>query len=176
MKALLNTKMIEGTPVRDHVLKMIGHLNEQEILGAEIDGEGQVNIVLISLPESFKNFGLNYSMSKGSYSLVELLKELQVAKGILGHAKSMQVEEKGFSSSAKKNKKKKKAPKQGAGSKQKSKTGDGKLKSKCFTCDQRGHWKNDYPKVKARAENGQSSGMPFCLVMESCLLACTTGT
>ena len=76
MKALLNTKMAEGTPVRDHVLKMIGHLNKLEILQAEIDGESQVDIVLMSLPESFKSFHLNYSMNKGSYSLAELLKEL----------------------------------------------------------------------------------------------------
>ena len=34
MKALLNTKMAEGTPVRDQVLKMITHLNELKILGA----------------------------------------------------------------------------------------------------------------------------------------------
>ena len=64
MRALLNTKMVEGTSVRDHVLKMIGHLNELEILGAKIDGESQVDIVFMSLPESFKNFCLNYSMSK----------------------------------------------------------------------------------------------------------------
>ena len=59
MRALLNTKMIEGTPVRDHVLKMIAHLNELEILGAEIDGESQVDIMLMSLLESYKNFCLN---------------------------------------------------------------------------------------------------------------------
>ena len=64
MKALLNTNIAEGTPVRDHILKMIAHLNELEILGAEIDGEIQVDIVLMSLPESFKNFRINYSMSK----------------------------------------------------------------------------------------------------------------
>ena len=58
MRALLNTKMVEGTTVRDHVLKMIAHLNELEILGSEIDGESQVDIVLMSLPESFKNFAL----------------------------------------------------------------------------------------------------------------------
>ena len=69
MRALLNTKMIEGTPVLDHVLKMIAHLNELEILGTENDGESQVDIVLMFLPESFKNFCLNYFMSKGSYSL-----------------------------------------------------------------------------------------------------------
>ena len=78
-------------------------------------------------------------MSKGSYSLAELLKKLQTAERILGHAKSAQMAEKG-SSSAKKNKKKKKAPKPGAVSKQKSKKGEAKLKNKCFTCDQTGHW------------------------------------
>ena len=115
MKALLNTKMAKETPVRDHVLKMIAHFNELEILRAEIDGESHVDIVLMSLPESLKFFCLNYSMSKGSYFLAELLKELQAAEGILGHAKSVQVAEKCSSSSAKKNKKKKKAPKLGAG-------------------------------------------------------------
>ena len=177
MKALLNTKMAEGTPVQDHVLKMISHLNELEILGAEIDGESQVDIVLMSLPESYKNFRLNYSMSKGNYSLAELLKELQAAEGILGQAKSVQVMEKGSSSSsAKKNKKKKKAPKPAGASKQKTKKGDAKPRNKCFTCGQVGHWKKDCPKYKARTQNGQSSGMSLCLVTESYLLACTTGT
>ena len=39
IRALLNTKMSEGTPVQDHVLKMIAYLNELEILGVEIDGK-----------------------------------------------------------------------------------------------------------------------------------------
>ncbi|XP_057948193.1 uncharacterized protein LOC131143841 [Malania oleifera] len=41
MKELMNTNMEEGTPVRDHVLKMIGLLNELEILEVEIDGKAQ---------------------------------------------------------------------------------------------------------------------------------------
>ena len=118
---------------------MISHLNELEILGAEIDCESQVDIVLMSLPESYKNFRLNYSMSKGSYSLAELLKELQATEKILSHAKSVQVAKKGSSSSAKKNKKKKKAPKLGGVSKQKFKKGEAKPKNKCFTCSQAGH-------------------------------------
>ena len=115
-------------------------------------------------------------MSKGSYSLAALLKELQAAEGILGHAKSAQVAEKGSSSSAKKNKKKKKAPKPGGVSKQKSKKGEAKPKNKCFIYGQMSHWKKDCPKNKARTLNDQSLGMPLCLVVESCLMACTTGT
>ena len=117
MKALLNTKMAEGSPVQEHVLKMISHLNELEVLGAEVDGETQIDIVLMSLPESFSNFRLTYNMSKSNYSLAELLKELQAAEGIIGHKRSLHVMEKGSSSSAKKIGKKK-VPKRDAKPKQ----------------------------------------------------------
>ena len=56
-------------------------------------------------------------MSKSSYSLAELLKELQAAEGIIGHKRSLHVMEKGSSSSAKK-KGKKKVPKRDAKPKQ----------------------------------------------------------
>ena len=75
---------------------MIAHLNELEILGAEIDGECQVDIVLMSLPESYKNFRLNYSMSKGSYSLAELLKELQAVEGSLAMPRVHRLRRKDF--------------------------------------------------------------------------------
>ncbi|XP_057981340.1 uncharacterized protein LOC131166786 [Malania oleifera] len=88
----------EGTPVRDHGLKMIGLLNELEILRAEIDGETQVDIVLQSLLDSFKQFCLNYNMNKLSYSLIELLKELQVAEGLIRKPTFALVTEKSFSS------------------------------------------------------------------------------
>ena len=44
--------MSEGTPVNDHLLKMFDHLNTLEILGAEIDGESQVDMILESLSDS----------------------------------------------------------------------------------------------------------------------------
>ena len=84
--------------------------------------------------------------------------------------------EKGSSSSAKKGKKKKKVPEQAAQSKkQKPKVGEGKPKDKCFTCCQKGHYKNDNSK-KPHTQNGNPSGMPLVFIVKTCLMACTTGT
>ena len=64
MKLILNTKMAQGTLVREHCLKMISYLNTMEVLGADIDGKSQVDMILPSLPKSFKVFRLNYNMNK----------------------------------------------------------------------------------------------------------------
>ena len=119
---------------------MISHLNELEVLVAEVDGKIQIDIVLMSLPESFSNFRLTYNMSKSNYYLAELLKELQAAEGIIGHKRSLHVMEKDSSSSAKK-RGKKKVPKLDEKPKQiqKIKVGGGKSKGKCFICGQKGH-------------------------------------
>ena len=53
MQKLIGAKIEEGTPVREHVLKMIGFLNELETLGATINTQTQVDIILNSLPISF---------------------------------------------------------------------------------------------------------------------------
>ena len=63
---------------------MISNLNTLEVLGADIDGESQVDMILLSLPESFKEFKLNYNMNKKIYTLFELMNELVAAEGILG--------------------------------------------------------------------------------------------
>ena len=51
---------------------------------ADIDGESQVDMILQSLPESFKEFRLNYNMNKKIYTLSELMNELVAAEDILG--------------------------------------------------------------------------------------------
>ena len=43
-----------------------------------------MDMILQSLPESFKEFKLNYNMNKNIYSLSELMNELVAAEGILG--------------------------------------------------------------------------------------------
>ena len=83
MKDLINTTMAKTTPVRDHVPKMISLLNELEILGAKIDGESQVDIILQSLPDSYKQFCLSYNMNKPQWTLTQLLKEPVSAEGLI---------------------------------------------------------------------------------------------
>ncbi|EXC13330.1 hypothetical protein L484_012758 [Morus notabilis] len=83
VRNFMNGRMKSGTPVRDHMLLIISHLNKMELMGAEIDGETQVDMILETLPEMFDNFKLNYSMNKLNYSPPELMKELQTAETLL---------------------------------------------------------------------------------------------
>ena len=46
MRDIMNTTMVERPPMRNHVLKMTNLLNELKLLGFEIDGETQVDIIL----------------------------------------------------------------------------------------------------------------------------------
>ena len=84
MRQIYNTKMAEGSSVREHCLTMVSNLNTLEVLGADIDGVSQMDMILQSLPESFKEFRLNCNMNKKIYSLSELMNELVTAEGILG--------------------------------------------------------------------------------------------
>ena len=46
MRQIYNTKMAEGNSVREHCLTMISNLNTLKVLGADIDGESQVDMIL----------------------------------------------------------------------------------------------------------------------------------
>ena len=46
MRQIYNTKVAEGTLVREHCLTLISNLNTLEVLGADIDGESQVDMIL----------------------------------------------------------------------------------------------------------------------------------
>ena len=63
---------------------MISNLDTLEVLGADIDGESLMDMILQSLLELFKKFRLNNNMNKKIYSLSELMNELVVVEGIIG--------------------------------------------------------------------------------------------
>ena len=67
MQKIMNAKMLEGTPVREHVLKKISFVNELETLGANIDAQTQVDMILNLLPQSFAQFKLNYNMNQMNF-------------------------------------------------------------------------------------------------------------
>ena len=75
--------MSEGTPVQDHLLKIFDHLNTLEILGAKIDGQSQVDMILESLPESYDQFKLDYVLNHKDYTLSELMNALTTTEGII---------------------------------------------------------------------------------------------
>ena len=75
IKQIMNTRMSESTPVRDHMIKMIGLFNELGDLGADIDWETKNNMVLETLPPSSNHFKLNYTMNKLEWSLTELMQQ-----------------------------------------------------------------------------------------------------
>ena len=138
--------MTDGISVREHCLRMISNLNTLEVLGVDIDGESQVDMILQSLPKSFKEFRLNYNMSKKIYSLSELMNELVAVEGILGtssvdanmaEAYTSQPKSKG---KGKKKKKKKDFTRQDGKQIALEVANKGKkTKGKCFHCGEKGH-------------------------------------
>ena len=172
MRQIYNSKMAEGTSVREQCLRMISNLNTLEVLGADIDGESQVDMILQSLPESFKEFRLNYNINKKVCTLSELMNELVATEGILGtsnvNANMAEVSTSQPKSKGKGKKKKKKdftkqVGKQIAlGVSNKGK----KIKGKCFHCGAKGHWKRNCSKFKPA--NNKDMKSPFLL--EICLV------
>ena len=137
---------------------MIGFLNELETLGATIDTQTQVDIILNSLPASFAQFKLNYNMNQTNFSMSELMSSLQSAEGIIKPGGNiLNVERASTSASMPKGKKGKKkkpctkdprvkpTPKIGKSKGKGKGKKDGKGKGNCFQCGIPGHWKRDCP-------------------------------
>ncbi|KAK8600795.1 hypothetical protein V6N12_050643 [Hibiscus sabdariffa] len=79
-KALFQCKMTEGTPVGAHVIKMMGYVQTLEKLGFPLKNELATDLILQSLPGSFKPFVLNFNMNEISKTLPQLLGRLRTAE------------------------------------------------------------------------------------------------
>ena len=152
VRKIYNIKMAEGTLVMKHCLRMISNLNILEVLSTDIDRESQVDTILQSLLESFKEFRINYNMNKKIYSLSKLMNELVEAVGIIGtfsvdanmaNASTSQPKSNGKGKKKKKKKKKKEKDftKQGGKQNALGVANKGKkkdyAKGKCFHCDEK---------------------------------------
>src|SRR3954462_8681505 len=76
--AMWNYKMKEGTPVSEHVIKIMRLGQRLTELGFPIPESLGTNIILISLPPSFKSFVQNYRMNGMDKSVNELLAMLKM--------------------------------------------------------------------------------------------------
>ncbi|XP_057791274.1 uncharacterized protein LOC131008409 [Salvia miltiorrhiza] len=56
MRKLMSSKMLEGSSVREHVLGMIHHFNELDLLGGGIANDTKVDMVIYTLPKFYENF------------------------------------------------------------------------------------------------------------------------
>ena len=83
IQKIMNAKILEGTLIQEHVLKMISFLNELETLGANTDAQTQVDMILNSLPQSFAQFKLNYNMNQMNFSMSELISSLQAMERVI---------------------------------------------------------------------------------------------
>ena len=94
MKVLINTKMAEGTPVQEHLLKLSFTLNDLDVLGAKIDTESRIDMILQSLSDSFNHFEINYN--KLEMTIAELSRQLIVTEEIMKKEQNPLITEKSF--------------------------------------------------------------------------------
>ena len=166
IRTIMNTRMAEGIPVREHMLNMMDCFNVAEILGVEIDAESQTNMILETLLDSFNQFKLNFNMSKLDMTLSELMKELQAAEAIMKPKAQSSSKMNPKGKKFKKKQGKGKGQKKGNTGNQKDKSTSDKSKGKCFKCGLEGHWKKDCPKFRASVKKGTS----FSYYIETCLV------
>ena len=76
---LINTRMTGGR-VKDHCLAMISHISRAEVMGAKLQKEMKIDLILQSLPKHFNQFKVNYNMHKMDLTPGQLMHELESAE------------------------------------------------------------------------------------------------
>src|SRR4051812_23599572 len=141
--------MKEGSPVSEHMIKIMGFGQRLTQLGFPIPESLGIHIVLMSLPTSFKSFAQNYQMDGMDKSVNELLAMLKNAETTMQTDPNYTLAVSNTPSFKKKAKAKGKgAGKPGAKTKKPSGTVPNK-DTKGFYCKAKGHWKRKCKKYLA---------------------------
>ena len=72
--------MEENSSVSEHILKMSGYNNHLIQLGVNLSDDSVIDIILQSLPPSYKSFVMNYNMQGMDKTIPELFAMLKAAE------------------------------------------------------------------------------------------------
>ncbi|KAJ9536395.1 hypothetical protein OSB04_un000430 [Centaurea solstitialis] len=160
-KAFNECKMIKGTSVSDHVMKMKRHLDHLERLGHPVPLQLATDTILNSLSEDYRPFVVNYNMNNMEKTIAELHSMLKTAELNMGNknktkdvlmVKDGGVKKKNGHASTSKGKGPvqaiQSAPKKGKGKGKgkKVKPNKARTENRCFICNEIGHWRQNCPK------------------------------
>ncbi|KAJ9545147.1 hypothetical protein OSB04_024854 [Centaurea solstitialis] len=174
-KAFNECKMIKGTSVSDHVMKMKRHMDHLEWLGHPVPLQLATDTILNSLSEDYKPFVINYNMNNMEKTIAELrsmLKTDELNMGTKNKTKDMLmvrdggVKKKHGHGSTSKGKGPVQAfqsvPKvrengKGKGKGKKVKPNKARTENRCFTCNEVGHWRQNCAKRHEAGRNHSST-------------------
>ncbi|KAJ9537911.1 hypothetical protein OSB04_030644 [Centaurea solstitialis] len=160
-KAFNECKMVKGTSVSDHVMKMKRHLDHLERLGHPVPLQLATDTILNSLSEDYRPFVVNYNMNNMEKTIAELHSMLKTAELNMGNknktkdvlmVKDGGVKKKNGHASTSKGKgpvqATQSAPKKGKGKGKgkKVKPNKARTENRCFICNEIGHWRQNCPK------------------------------
>ncbi|GMN58490.1 hypothetical protein TIFTF001_027577 [Ficus carica] len=82
IKGLMNCKQNVGTPIKEHMMKIMAYLSEAQAKGPKIDAATQLVMVFQTLSKDFDLFQASYNLNRKEMSIMELMKELQAFENI----------------------------------------------------------------------------------------------
>ncbi|KAJ9553913.1 hypothetical protein OSB04_017958 [Centaurea solstitialis] len=171
-KAFNECKMVKGTSVSDHVMKMKRHLDHLERLGHPVPLQLATDTILNSLSEDYRPFVVNYNMNNMEKTIAELHSMLKTAELNMGNknktkdvlmVKDGGVKKKNGHASTSKGKGPvqaiQSAPKKGKGKGKgkKVKPNKARTENRCFICNEIGHWRQNCPKRHEAGSRNHSS-------------------